>query len=67
MLLFFVVVDTDIRILQQMHAVAWDSSGAMKKNLSSAFSFWIIPTNPLSTCSVNGLWPVRIMYGGGNE
>ena len=38
-----------------------DSSGAMMKNLSSAFSFWVIPTIPPITFSGNGLWPVRII------
>ncbi len=40
-----------------------DSSGAMMKNLSNAFPFWVIPTIPTIppiTFSVNWLWPVGI-------
>ena len=39
-----------------------ESSGAMMKHLSSAFSLWVIPTfHPITFC-VNGLWPVRIWW-----
>ena len=39
-----------------------DSSGAMMNNLSSAFSLWVISTIPPITFSVNGLWPVHILW-----
>ena len=61
MLCSYVVVVTAVRILQQMHAVT-DSSGAVMKNLSCAFSLLVSHPIPPITFSVNGLRPGHIWW-----